>query len=172
VPKQFSLSALLIAVTSCAIGVALWLPYDWMGLLLALPHVAALVVVGVLIRRSQWGWSAVVATIYLSSWGATAYFGAARVRDDFARRLRENRHIRWRFESATRLNYDPIVEDHLPDVKAPWWFVGHEVAPCPFVVAVDYGWMAGHTNGNGGRLYVFWFFGYKHSVYEQFLWTS
>jgi hypothetical protein len=68
--------------------------------------------------------------------------------------------------------YDPMMNDSKPDAQIPWYFVGQGSSPCPFVVAVDYGYMSAPTSGGGGKAYVVWLFGYQRIVWEHFHWSS
>jgi hypothetical protein len=60
----------------------------------------------------------------------------------------------------------------MPKNAPPWFFVGRASAPCPFVVAVDYSYLRGELDGEGGRAYFLWCFGYKYFAVWRFHWLS
>ncbi len=170
---RFSLFALLAVVTLLALSLAMIIPHGIFGLVLLLPHLLAVVSIALLIRRARWIIASLIAGAYVACWAATGFFGVPNVRDDIRSQVSGMRHAHPHDHGELqRVDYDPNMDDSKPHPKIPWYFVGNESSPCPFVATVDYGFMSAPLSGGGGKVYVVWFFGYKWIVNERYYWSS
>jgi hypothetical protein len=167
---RYSLLALFIAITLSSVVVAITLAHGFFGLLLLLPHIAVTIGIALLLRRKLIAFATLLATFYCSLWAATAFFGVPQIREQL--RTIVKTHENPYFGDLQQLKFDPILSDMHNQVSPPWHFVGNESVPCPLVVVADYGWMAAPTDGQGGRSYFLWLFGYDVKIRHRLLWLS
>src|SRR6187401_814697 len=74
---RYRLSTLLLLVAVLGVMAAMFRAYSWFGLILLLPHAAAVMFVRRLILKNQRNGAIVFVTSYFSLWTATATFGTA-----------------------------------------------------------------------------------------------
>ena len=167
---RFSLLNLLATVTLLVVCLAMYMPHGWFGIVLLLPHLGFVIALIRLYRKRRWRMVGLCVISYLGLWLLTASIAVQAVRQDMQARLAELHATK--HGPLKTLDYDPVLDDSRPSVEPPWYFLGNETAPCPFIVTVDYGCMLGRLFGSGGKAYYFWFFGYKFWFRDHFLWNS
>jgi hypothetical protein len=167
------LFGLLVAVTLIAALLAMTMAHGFVGVVLLLPHLLVIVIFTSLVRYGRWRLALLVAAAFGACWVTTIFFGLPDVRDDVRIQIAGRRHSHLGDHGPLqRVSYDPMMDDSKPRATIPWYFVGNESSPCPFVATVDYGYMSAPTSGGGGKVYVAWLFGYKWIVSERLYWTS
>lgn len=107
-------------------------------------------------------------------WILTGTLGTNSVRADIRRRI--HRRVSDSPSPATGVTevaYDPVLSrPPRPQPSIPWFYIGSGTAPLPFVVRVDYSYVLAPLIGNGGRIYVFWFFGAQIELSDKVSWVS
>lgn len=168
---QFHLWHLFVLILIVSVGCSTVIPHGLFGIVLLLPHVFAIACVVLPAIRARWIVALLIASAYVTVWFATWLFGIAQVRDKtislLVGRIGHGRDpAEW-----TQLDYEPRSGEFRDDIEPPWYFVGNESSPCPFVVALDVASM-GKVFGGGERAYVFWFFGHTWYMKSTPRWWS
>lgn len=166
---NYSLASLLWAIPSLGIVLAMYLQHRTYGITLSVLPVLTLVSVARLTRHSRWRLAILVVGSYLACWLATAYWGIPSVEQAVSAELVIHpMHSR----DFARLDFDPYATDSIPKLDPPWYVIGNGSSPGPFIVTMDYSWMAGPTLGEGGKQYWFWFFGLRWRFGNALHWLS
>jgi hypothetical protein len=151
---RFSLRSLIAVVVIAAIMSAFVATHGLFGMVLVLPHLILLAVVVLLNRRAHRLVASLVAGVYLACWGLTIAYGTQAATEHCLNRLH--------FDSTARLTRDPY-EGHdaleftpSPAPTPPWFFVGMESAPSPFVVVMKVSCEDETGTGFGETAYFLW----------------
>jgi hypothetical protein len=166
---RFSLFSFFVCLTLVTAVMGMILQYELLGLLLLFPHVAVATIVLILLRSERRVAGCVAAGVYAGCWVITGVFGIPAVATVIEDRL-TNRTAG--SPVYHRVDYDLEMHMHSPSVEMPWYYIRNGTTPLPFMVAVDYGVQHAPTAGGGGKVYFFWFFGYRCVLMEQLHWVS
>jgi hypothetical protein len=164
---RYSLLTLNLVVAIAAVSVASFVRHGSLGFAFVLPHLVVLLAVPMLIRRNRPMLASMVTIAYLACWAVTAIYGSRSVTDQYRRQIVE----RFAHRDLKSLGWDPMYVDFGRKPAAPWYFVGNESSPCPFLVSVD---IAVHDGvfGVGETCYCVWCLGPVWTIRSRLNWNS
>lgn len=168
---RFELQSLLIATVACAVVFMTVLGNGQMGIFFCLPHAACMMVYFSLKRRGKKNLAFSICAAYLAVWLFTATVGTYLVRSGIERKF-QSRNVQ-NLQVLALSKGLVINSGQLPlevDLEVPWYFCDRISAPCPCVVALDYGYMS-ENSGAGSRIYLLWFFVIMSELKSDFQWS-
>jgi hypothetical protein len=175
---RYRISTLLIVTTILAGFLAMFVQYGPLGVPFFLPHAVVIGLCVGLARRRRRIAAGIIAATYAVCWLLTGVWGVPSTCGEIESQLKgESETHTPRLPIPTRIAYsspldNPFSDWSIPDDEPPWYYVGGESAPCPFVVTLEYGYMNEFHSGFGGQIYYFWIVGYRLGTLESFSWTA
>ena len=164
---RFSVFLLLILMTIICVFLAMFSRHGYFGLILLMPHAFAVWLLTITIRRSEYVRAKSIVTLFLLSWGFTAFFGVP----DTQMRMASN--INNHFANCRRLKKNPFHQgSDFETGEPPWFYVDNGGSPCPFMIYSEWGVMAGPLSGSGGRSYQLWVPGFSVEIHNHVHWNS
>lgn len=114
----------------------------------------------------------VLCAVYFAAWLFTATAGTFAVRNTIEKRF-QSRNVQ-NLRELTQAKGLAFTSEDFPtevNLEGPWYYSDRILAPCPCIVALDYGYMS-ENSGGGARIFLLWFIVILREVKSDFHWSK